>query len=52
MFILSGIGVSILYPPNTETEGFAEELRTMPEEVYPVIPRTNFNELFLDETNQ
>uniref|UniRef100_A0A0K0G141 3-dehydrosphinganine reductase n=1 Tax=Strongyloides venezuelensis TaxID=75913 RepID=A0A0K0G141_STRVS len=28
-----GIGVTILYPPNTNTEGFAEELKTMPEEV-------------------
>uniref|UniRef100_A0AC35EYJ7 3-ketodihydrosphingosine reductase n=2 Tax=Panagrolaimus sp. PS1159 TaxID=55785 RepID=A0AC35EYJ7_9BILA len=27
------IGVSILYPPNTDTEGYVEELRTMPEEV-------------------
>ena len=27
------IGVSILYPPNTDTEGYKEELRTMPEEV-------------------
>uniref|UniRef100_A0A914CCD0 3-dehydrosphinganine reductase n=1 Tax=Acrobeloides nanus TaxID=290746 RepID=A0A914CCD0_9BILA len=27
------IGVSILFPPNTETEGFQEELKTMPEEV-------------------
>jgi 3-dehydrosphinganine reductase len=27
------IGVSILFPPNTETEGFEEELKTMPEEV-------------------
>uniref|UniRef100_A0A0K0E1R6 3-dehydrosphinganine reductase n=1 Tax=Strongyloides stercoralis TaxID=6248 RepID=A0A0K0E1R6_STRER len=28
-----GIGVTVLYPPNTNTEGFAEELKTMPEEV-------------------
>ena len=28
-----GVGVSILYPPNTATEGFDEELKTMPEEV-------------------
>ena len=27
------IGVSILYPPNTETEGFEVEQQTMPEEV-------------------
>lgn len=27
------IGVSVLYPPNTETEGFKEELLTMPEEL-------------------
>uniref|UniRef100_A0A914Z2X8 3-dehydrosphinganine reductase n=1 Tax=Panagrolaimus superbus TaxID=310955 RepID=A0A914Z2X8_9BILA len=27
------IGVSLLFPPNTDTEGFKEELRTMPEEV-------------------
>uniref|UniRef100_A0A7E4VW46 3-dehydrosphinganine reductase n=1 Tax=Panagrellus redivivus TaxID=6233 RepID=A0A7E4VW46_PANRE len=27
------IGVSVLYPPNTETEGYEEEIRTMPEEV-------------------
>ena len=28
-----GIGVSVLFPPNTDTEGFKEELRTMPDEV-------------------
>lgn len=28
-----GIGVSVLFPPNTTTEGYEEELRTMPEEV-------------------
>lgn len=27
------IGVSILFPPNTATEGFEEELRTMPAQV-------------------
>lgn len=27
------IGVSVLFPPNTNTEGFEEELRSMPEEV-------------------
>lgn len=27
-----GIGVSVLFPPNTTTEGYEEELRTMPEE--------------------
>ncbi|GMS96162.1 hypothetical protein PENTCL1PPCAC_18337, partial [Pristionchus entomophagus] len=27
------IGVSLLYPPNTETEGFKEELLSMPEEL-------------------
>lgn len=27
------IGVSILFPPNTNTEGFQEELKGMPEEV-------------------
>jgi 3-dehydrosphinganine reductase len=27
------VGVSILFPPNTDTEGYKEELRTMPEEV-------------------
>lgn len=28
-----GIGVSVLFPPNTATEGFQEEQRTMPEQV-------------------
>jgi hypothetical protein len=28
------IGVSILFPPNTATEGYDEELKTMPEQVY------------------
>lgn len=28
-----GIGVSIVYPPNTDTEGFAVEQQEMPEEV-------------------
>ncbi|KAL7071887.1 hypothetical protein ACQ4LE_009013 [Meloidogyne hapla] len=27
------IGVSVLFPPNTATEGFDEELRTMPEQI-------------------
>ncbi|KJH46368.1 3-ketodihydrosphingosine reductase domain protein [Dictyocaulus viviparus] len=27
------VSVSVLYPPNTDTEGFKMELRTMPEEV-------------------
>jgi len=27
------IAVTVLYPPNTDTEGFQEELRTMPKEV-------------------
>lgn len=27
------VGVSVLYPPNTDTEGFKEEILTMPEEL-------------------
>jgi hypothetical protein len=28
-----GIGVSVIFPPNTATEGFEEELKNMPEQV-------------------
>ncbi|KAF7639846.1 hypothetical protein Mgra_00000780 [Meloidogyne graminicola] len=28
-----GIGISVLFPPNTATEGFNEELKTMPEQI-------------------
>jgi len=28
-----GVSISVLYPPNTNTEGFAVELRDMPEQV-------------------
>ena len=28
-----GVGVSIMYPPNTQTEGFEEELKEMPQEI-------------------
>lgn len=35
------IGVSILFPPNTNTEGFQEELKEMPEEVK--IKKFNFS---------
>ncbi|KAI1715488.1 short chain dehydrogenase domain-containing protein [Ditylenchus destructor] len=30
------VGVSILFPPNTNTEGFHEELKTMPEEIHQI----------------